>query len=498
MHQLSSLDAQFLAFEDARNFGHIAALSIYDPATAPGGELTADGLRDLVAARLHLLAPFRRRLAPVPFGLDHPYWIEDPDFDLEFHIRELALPAPGDDRRLAEQVARIHARPLDRAHPLWELYLIHGLPHGRVALLTKIHHAAIDGVSGQELLSVLLDPSPEGRSLAPAPEPRAPRRAAPGELEMLARGVAGMPHQPLRALRVLPRTLAHLDDVPTLRTLPGVGAVAGLSRRIARARTAGDGGVLEAPSLRAPRTSCNGAISAHRRFAFASLSLTDVKAVKDALGVTVNDVVVAVCAGALRGWLAQRGELPSEPLLAMIPVSVREESGDDGEYGNRTSAMIVPIPTDVADPLARVLCAHEALRSAKERHRALPATLLQDANHFIPPALFARAARVTTWLTAQRAIAPPVNVVISNVPGSRAPLYCGGATQLAAHPVSVIMDGVGLNISVMSYRDSLDFGVVADRGQVGDAWPLMDALGDSLDELVEHVTQLEPAVACGA
>jgi WS/DGAT/MGAT family acyltransferase len=490
MRQLSSLDAQFLAFEDARNLGHVAALSIYDPATAPGGVLTVDALRDLVAARMHLLAPFRWRLATVPFGIDHPYWVDDPDFDLEFHIRELALPAPGDDRQLAEQVARIHARPLDRAHPLWELYLIHGLPDGRVALLTKIHHAAIDGVSGIELLSVLLDASPEGRELAPAPE-RPPRRTPPGELELLARGVAGAPRQHVRALRVLPRTLRHLDDVVTLRTLPGVSALANLGRRVARVRPAGDGGVLEAPSLRAPRTSLNGRISAHRRVAFASLPLADVKAVKDALGVTVNDLVVAVCAGALRTWLADRGELPPEPLLAMIPVSVRTQ-GESGEYGNRVSNMVAPIPTDEADPVARVLRAHEALRSAKDRHSAVPATLLQDANRFIAPALFARAARVTTWLAAQRAIEPPVNVVISNVPGSRAPLYCGGATQLAAHPVSVIMDGVGLNISVMSYRDSLDFGVVADRGQVDDAWPLLDALRAALDELA---AALRPAVA---
>src|SRR3954465_6024239 len=192
MRQLTSLDAQFLAVESARTYGHFGGLAIYDPSTAPGGELTVQDLCRLVGERLHLLPPLRWKLAQVPLGLDLPYWVEDPDFDLDFHIRESAVPPPGDDGRLAEVVSRIFARPLDRSRPLWEIYVIHGLSEGRVALLSKIHHAVVDGVSGAEILSVLLDPSPEGRELPPAtgaPE----HERMPGDLAMLGRGVLGLP-----------------------------------------------------------------------------------------------------------------------------------------------------------------------------------------------------------------------------------------------------------------------------------------------------------------
>src|SRR3954453_14295179 len=175
MRQLTSLDAQFLAVESGRTYGHVGSLCVYDPSTAPGGALQITDLCRLVSERLHLLPPFRWRLVDVPFGLDLPYWVEDPDFDLDFHIRESAIPPPGDERQLAETVSRIFARPLDRSRPLWELYLIRGLPDGKVGLLTKVHHAVVDGVSGNEILSVLLDPSPEGRELAPQPEPSGER-----------------------------------------------------------------------------------------------------------------------------------------------------------------------------------------------------------------------------------------------------------------------------------------------------------------------------------
>src|SRR4051794_88071 len=205
MRQLTTLDAQFLAVESARTYGHVGSLAVYDPSTAPGGTFEIADVCRLVGERIHLLPPLHWRLARVPFGVDLPYWTEDPDFDLDFHIRESAIPPPGDDRRLAETVARIFARPLDRSRPLWEIYLIHGLPDGDVALLTKIHHAVVDGVSGNEILTVLLAPSPEGRELPP-PDPAPPARRMPGDLELLGRGVLGLPRQPLRALRSIPTT----------------------------------------------------------------------------------------------------------------------------------------------------------------------------------------------------------------------------------------------------------------------------------------------------
>src|SRR5436305_14200082 len=208
MRQLTSLDAQFLAVETPRTYGHVGGLAVYDPSTAPGGRLDLRDICHLLGERIHLLPPFRWRLKQVPFGLDHPFWIEDPDFDLDFHIRDSAVPPPGTDRQLAETVARIFARPLDRSRPLWELYLIHGLEGGRAALLTKVHHSMVDGVSGNEILTILLDQSPEGREIPPPSDDNAGERE-PSDLEMLARGLAGLPRQPLRALRALPSALPH-------------------------------------------------------------------------------------------------------------------------------------------------------------------------------------------------------------------------------------------------------------------------------------------------
>jgi WS/DGAT/MGAT family acyltransferase len=238
--------------------------------------------------------------------------------------------------------------------------------------------------------------------------------------------------------------------------------------------------VLEVSTARAPKLSFNGRISSHRAVAFGSLSLNEIKALKNELGITVNDVVVGLCAGALREWLNERDELPGAPLVAMIPTSVRTKS-QKRAFGNRVSTMIVPIPTDVADPRKRLERAHEILKVAKERYKALPASLLTDASNFIPPALHARAARVSAEMMGR--LRAPVNVAISNVPGPAVPLYCAGAELLHNYPVSVITDGVGLNITVMSYRDGVDFGITADRGSIPDAWPLMDAATRALEQL---------------
>jgi diacylglycerol O-acyltransferase / wax synthase len=479
MRQLTSLDAQFLALESARQSGHVGGLAVLDPSTAPGGTLTCTDLQVLLAERLPLLPPLRWRLAEVPLGLDYPYWVEDDDFDLEFHIREIGLAPPGSDAQLAEQVARIVSRPLDRKRPLWELYLIHGLPDGRVAVLTKIHHALIDGMSGAEIMGLLLDLSPEGREV-PADAFRY-GDAYPGELAMLARGLLGVPRYPLRVLRSLPRTLPNVEDVPAIfGSIPGAGTVGRLAR-VAR-RALADGDVPEPPKLSAPKTTFNGRISPHRRFAFGQLRLEDVKAVKNHHGVTVNDVVVAICAGTVRRWLLEHDELPDEPLVAQIPVSVR--TGDQmGTFGNRILLMSAPLFTDEPDPVRRLRRTHEALRVMKERHRALPAELLQDANNFIPPAVFSRAARLTFRLSTSRPGRPPWNLVISNVPGPQLPLYMAGARLEANYPVSVITDGMGLNITVMSYTGHMDFGIVADRQQMPDVDRLMGWLADSLEEL---------------
>ncbi len=482
MRQLTSVDAQFLALENARQSGHIGGLAVLDPSTAPEGKLELGDLYGMLAERLPLLPPMRWRLAEVPFGLDYPYWVDDPDFDLDFHVRELALPAPGTDEKLAEQVARIFSRPLDRARPLWELYLIHGLEQGRVAMLTKIHHAAIDGLSGAEIMGVLFDMEPTGREL---PDVRAAgRNGGPSELEMLARGVMGLPRYPMRMLRALPGALPNIDET-AFGALPGADTVARASQRVRRVFGGQrEGGELERANLRSPQTSFNGRVSPHRRFVFGQLSLDEVKEVKNHYGCTVNDVVVAICTGAVRRWLVRHGELPAEPLVAQIPVSVRSER-QQGTYGNRIMLMSAPIFTNVPDPAERLQLTHEALASMKQRHRAMPADLLRDANHFIPPAVFARAARATFSIASSGR--PNWNLVISNVPGPQFPLYCAGAELVANYPVSVITDGMGLNITVMSYCGHMDFGIVTDRDQIPDAWRLIDWLGEALSELREGI-----------
>src|SRR5438067_1219476 len=322
MRQLTALDQQFLALEDTRHVGHVGALAVLDPSTAPGGTVNCADLQHLIAERLPLVPPFRWRLTEVPFDLDYDYWIDDADFDLDFHVRELALPPGGGDRELGEQVARIFARPLDRSRPLWEVYLIHGLPAGKVAVMSKIHHAVIDGMSGAEIMGALYDLTPEGRE--PPPPMNAPRDRPPGELELLARGALGVPRYPLRLLRSIPRALPNVDEVPSLAGIPGL-KLAGRAAATAQRIIGRGANVVGHNDLVPPRTSFNRRISAHRRFVFGQISLDEVKQVKNEYGCTVNDVVVAICAGTVRRWLIEHDELPEDPLVTQIPVSVRRE-----------------------------------------------------------------------------------------------------------------------------------------------------------------------------
>jgi len=484
MRQLTSLDAQFLAIEDDRNHGHVGSIAIYDPSTAPGGIVTLDDLKRTLGERLHLLEPFRWRLVQVPFGLDHPYWL-DGEVDLDYHVRELALPAPGDIRQLADQTARIFERALDRDHPLWEIYLIQGLQDGKIGVLTKVHHAALDGLSGAEILVTLLDLEPTGREIPPADPDHRPA-TAPGSAELLARGLAGMPRHTVSALRTLPSTLPNLDLVPTLRSLPGVATLAGVSRRVAGLIPGQEN--LATAHPQAPKTSLNRRISGHRRVALTSVSLSEVKAIKNHLGVTVNDVVIALTAGAVRQWLITHDEIPAEPLLAMVPVSVRLPE-EFGTYGNRVSMMVAAIPTDTDDPAERVRLAHEEMLAAKSRHQQTPRMLMQEAYEVIPPMMMAGAARALFAMASTGAVNPPMNLVISNVPGSPVPLYCMGAQLEANYPLSAITDGIGLNLTIISYMDRIDFGIVGDREEVPDVW----FLADEIDRAYEELRALLPA-----
>jgi diacylglycerol O-acyltransferase / wax synthase len=475
MQQLTGLDAAFLAMETPSVYGHVGSVCVLDPSTAPE-PLTVERLTEVIESRLHLIPPFRRRLVTVPFGLDQPYWIEDPDFDIEFHVRELALPEPGDDKQLAEQAARLHARQLDRRRPLWELYLIHGLQGGRVAIYTKVHHAAIDGVSGNDILTALLDLSPEGRPLdePPAWESDEP----PGAVEMLARSAVALTRQPLRAARFsygLLRSLPALAASPARPQLPVIDRLLGRDRNV----------LLSSTGLRAPATPFNRSIGPHRRWAFRSLPFESVRAVKSAAGVSVNDVVMALCAGALRRWLTDRDALPASPLIAGVPVSVRTDE-QKGTPGNRVSSMIAPLPTHLAEPKDRLRAAHDAMRAAKDQHGALPADLLADVTQFAMPALAGQAARLSARLRLVERISP-FNLIVSNVPGPNVPLYYAGAQLVSYLPLSAIADGQGLNITVISYGGQMHFGLIADRDLVPDLEDLADALAAELDELTAAV-----------
>jgi WS/DGAT/MGAT family acyltransferase len=315
----------------------------------------------------------------------------------------------------------------------------------------------------------------------PAPPGNGPPAAVPRDREMLLRGLRGVPRQPLRALRSLPATVAGFTDLPGANALPGVPTLSHVYSRVRRTFGSDESaGVLEVTKARPPKTPFNGSVSAHRRFAFGSLSLDAVRQVRREFGTTVNDVVVTICAGAVREWLLERDALPEEPLVAMIPMSVRKRD-EKGSWGNRISMMIVPIPTNEPDPATRLRRTHELLSSAKERHSALPASLLTDATAFIPPAVASLAARNTMDILGRTR--PPLNLVISNVPGPRSSLYCAGAELISNFPVSVIVDGVGLNITVVSYKNRVDFGIVGDREQIDDAWSFLEGAAHALKEL---------------
>ena len=471
MQQLTGLDAAFLAMETSAVFGHIGSICVLDPTSALE-PLTLERLTTLIEQRLPLIPPFRRRLVEVPLGLDQPYWLEDPDFDIEYHVRELALPSPGTDQHLSDQAARLHARALDRRRPLWELYLIHGLEGGRMAIYSKVHHAAIDGVSGNDLLAALLDTEPQGRPL----QEFAPwvREVEPSAVSLLARSALSMAGHPVRAVRV---------GYALMRSVPGFARTPARPRipLIERFLPSNPAALLESTGLRAPATPFNKKISPHRRWAFASLPLAGIKEVKNAAGGTVNDVVMALTTGALREWLLDHDALPEGPLIAAVPVSTRTEA-QAGKGGNQISTMLAQLPTHLADPVERLNACTAAMRAAKTQHGALPASLLSDVTQFAMPALAAQAARVAARIRLVERVSP-FNLFVSNVPGPNIPLYYAGCRLLGYFPLSAIADGQGLNITVMSFDGQMHFGLIADRELVPDLDVMMGYLTRELGVL---------------
>lgn len=474
IRQLSGRDAGFLYMETATTYGHVMNVGIFDPATAPGAAVTFDDIKRVLEERIHLLPLLRRRVVEVPLALDHPYWADDPDFDLDFHLRHVAVPAPGDTYQLAEQAARIAARHLDRSRPLWELYVIDGLADDHLALLAKVHHCAVDEVSGVEVMAMLLDLAPDPTPVAPPDRPWRPDRL-PSGVEMLARGLCGVATRPAR--------LANLQR-RVCRELAGP-----FGRRLRRRGR--EGRVLSRPPQRAPRAPFNRSLTSHRRWAFGTLALADMTQVKNAFGTTVNDVVLALSAGALRRWLLAHDELPDAPLLALVPFLIATEA-QPGRFANQAAAVIAPLHTHIGNPIERLRRIHADMKDAKERFRALPADILRDVTRFRPPALATLAARLSARFRMADAARPPFNVVISNVPGPPSELYSAGARMVAAYTISAINDGVGLNIAVGSYQGNLDYGFLTGRELIPDLWDMAAYFEDALTELKAAAADTSP------
>lgn len=461
MERLSGLDSAFLSFETPSMHLHVAMLAIVDTSTMPE-PYRFDRLKDFVVARLRVMPAARRRAVDVPFRLNHPLWVEDPNVDLDYHIRRHALPDPGGAAELADLIGHLAGVPLDRRRPLWEIHVIEGLRGGHLALFGKMHHAAVDGVSGAELFVHLFDLTPE-----PAPEPEPPEvpvERIPSDVELVSHAVLSQ----VRRTIGLPALIGR-----TART-----ASALVSRhRDAEAATG-------AVPLKAPKVPWTAAITPHRAAAFARVSLDDVKAVKNAFGVKVNDVVLSLTAIALRRYLDERDALPKSPLVALVPMSVRTED-QRGKFNNQVSPMWVKLRTDIADPAKMVKAIARGTQGAKEDHHHIGAALLMDWSEHAAPSTFALAARVYSRLNLADRHRPIYNLVVSNVPGPTFPLYLYGAELVAAYPMGPVSEGAGLNITVLSYRDHLDVGLLAGRELVPEIDAMAGYFEDAMGDLLE-------------
>lgn len=472
--RLNGLDASFLYLETAKNQLHMTGLLIFDPSTIPGG-YSFEKMRAFMGRRLSRSPAFTRKVVSVPFGIDHPVWVEDPDFDLEAHVHRVGCPAPGGPHELAELAGEIAGQPLDRDRPLWDMWFVEGLEHGYVGLVAKMHHATIDGVSGANLMMHLFDleadadePGEPDDRQAPAPGGRAEPAARPRDLELFARGLLSRARRPLLIPGALVQTLKGATNLAVRRSRPGTPAMA--------------------TPFTAPSTPFNGAITPHRRVAFTRVPLADVRAVKDAFGTTVNDVVLALTATAVLRWLEAHDARPDRPLVAGVPVSTRgDESVSMG--ANLLSAMFVPLATDIDDPVERLLAIHESTKGAKEDFQAIGADRLQDWAEFSGPRLFGLAMRLYSQMELADRHRPAINYLVSNVPGPPIPLYFAGGRLVGLYPMGPVIDGMGLNVTVLSYLDEIGFGFVACREMIPDLWVLADGVAAALSELTSAVAQ---------
>lgn len=465
MQQLTGLDASFLYLETPNSPMHISGLSIYTQSTAPGGKVRFKQIIESTSARIQRMPSLTRRLVSVPFGLDHPYWIDDGNFDPEFHIRHVALPSPGDWRQLCILVSRIHARQLDRARPLWEMYVIEGLdnvegyPPGCFALFTKMHHAAIDGASGMEITAAVHDLEPEPPAGSFKKVVRAAERE-PSAMSLVTRSQLNNIKQPLRFISV------------ARNTVPGL-AKALMQLRRGELKRAG----------KVPRTRFNNTVSPYRVFDAVRMPLSDIKAIKNAVeGATVNDVALTIVGGGLRRYLEAHNELPAESLIAMAPVNVRDKS-ERGSGGNIVSTMAVKIRSDVEGARERLKAVNEGTRNAKEYANAVGAKTMTDYSQFIPSTLTAQAARLASRWGLVNQVNPIYNCVITNVPGPQVPLYNTGAKMLSNFGTGPVADGLGLFHVISSYCGEFSISATSCREMMPDPAFYRECLQKSFEDL---------------